>query len=176
MKKLMLLLAFSLITSFSFSQKLKTNEIDEFTGKVRKEASWETLCLNSQDYVHVRTYNYNGHITLDLKHMPSNVKIPQYAVEKGAKLMIILEDGTIVTLYNAQHIYSKNGGGSVGAAGSGLPGIDPSYPVEGDELELLKSQPIKKMRLITTIGHIEFELKKGKKEMIKNMLELVTEE
>lgn len=176
MKKLFLLLTLSLVTSLCFSQKLKENEIDEFTGKKKMVTSWENLCLNGKDYAFAKVQNYDGYILLHIKHMPSWGGTKPYSIDEGDKLMLMLDDGTVVTLYSPEMVFSAIGAGATGLTGSAVEGIYPTYPVNNEDVETLKSQPLKKVRMYTTNGYIEVELKGGKKEMIKNMLELVTEE
>lgn len=174
-KTIFLGIILSLISTFAFSQRLKTNEVDDFTGAERKITSWETLCLSWSDFVHIRLLNYDGEIGLDLKYMPSAPDPSEYAVEEDAKLMIMLDDGTIITLYNYETVYTEVGGGAIGLVGSALLGVAPSYPIENSDLELLRSQPVKKVRMITSMGYMDFNINGSKKELIQRMLALVTD-
>lgn len=173
MKKLFLLLTLSLVTSLCFSQKLKTNEIDEFTGSKVAVTTWENICFTGKDYVYAMVWRADGKINLHIKHMPSKGGIKEYKINQGDKFLLLLDDGTVVTSSAAETFHSSIGAGAVGYTGSAVEGIYAVYSITDEDAELLRSQPLKKVRMYTSVGYIELDLKETKKDIIQNMFTLV---
>lgn len=155
---------------FSVSQKLTENKVDEFTKNTVKRTSWNVLTPANKFRSMVRVSAINGLSTLNLKVICGG---DVFSVEEGAKLMLMTETDSVVTLSNDEYAISRIGEGSDGMAFSALRGVNLTFIVPESSRGVLRENKIKKIRLYTTDGYVESEVKSGNADLIMKQFDLV---
>lgn len=163
-----------IICSNAFAQKLVTNKTDEFTGKKVKETSVETLArpLKMSGFSYDFTFKkVDEDLFFKLKIMSLSNSV--FAIKDGGVFMIKMEDDSIISLSNSEYTISKTGGGSSGFSGSAVQGATLYFPVSKQYADLLKSKKIVKVRIYTTEGYSEQDVKSNADKKIKAALALI---
>lgn len=155
-----------------FSQKIVRDEVDEFTKTKIKETSWEPGVRDMKIYTFFRVRVLDNDIILGLKFMQTN-RDKILSIYQDDPLMLLLKNDTVVTLKCLKSVVSCKGCGAKGFSGSSAYGINASYYVDLESLELLKQFPIKKMRIYTTDGYIPVEFNDENGTVVKELLRLV---
>lgn len=169
--KLKFLLLLIILPSFIFSQKLERNEVDEFTKKSIKETSWEVCVQNFTMNMFFRVRKVDETILLNMKMMLGAGRV--FAIHEGDELMLMLSNDTIVKLQALTSEITCTGCGARGFSGSGAQGIKISFGISKDDLRLLSSFPIKKVRIYTTDGYVESEVNKRRGDVMLDLLGLI---
>lgn len=156
MKKIitLLLICFSLIAR---GQELVRNEVDEFTKHIVKETSWMPLLPMTMQNVHFRVRKVDSTYFFDIKWMGGGIGVT--SIREGDELMFKLENDEIISNKCLKFVVSCVGCGATGFAGSGAKGIAPTYVVTEDNVKKLLKNYVYKIRLYTSDGYIEKELK-----------------
>lgn len=172
MKKITFLIIISvLLANNLFGQKLKENEVDEFTNNVVKRTSWESLNQSMKFTAYFRISKINNSYYFDLKMMLGTG--PVFSIAKDQELMFKLAGGEVVNLKNLEYTITCTGCGSVGLMGSDAQGIQVSYPINLEAVEKLSEETIEKFRIYTNDGYVENDLKSKIDSKIKKCLKLV---
>lgn len=167
MRRLFILLLFP----FSITaQTLKEDKVDEFTKKSVKRTSWETVCGKGSFYTYAQSSKINDNRFLTFRIM-SNAKV--YVVNEGDELMLKLANDSIVSLKVLKRAISCRGCGSIGIIGSAADGIEVVFDLKEEIYTYLLLNKVAKMRLQTSSGYIEAELKDKHAEMLIRVLELI---
>jgi|SRR5690606_18443 len=169
------ILTFILITLFSstsYSQKIKKNEIDEFTKNIVIETDWSTFTFVFSGYSYFRVRKIDELTLLDLRFVLND---EYYSIRKGDKLMFINEDKEVYEVYAADNYMSCTGCGSVGLMGSKALGIRPNYIISDEIIDKMISKKIIKFRIYTTDGYSDFELSNKNYNKLKKALINVSE-
>ena len=169
MKKLLFILLF-VVTSATFSQKIVTQIIDEFTNQFIKETSWEKLAWNGNMNALVRGRRVDSNYYLEFK-MILNDRV--YSVDEGEVLLFKLSDGEILKLNNLKYEVSSVGGGSVGISGSNLLGINFTCKIGKSEIRKLKNKELVKLRIYTSEGYSEESVKQKRIVKFKKLISLL---
>lgn len=164
-----ILLACLLIPVMSFAQKITEDKIDEFTKSSVKRTSWDKLFSTMKATSHIRVSKINGIVYLNLKLMDGSV----FSMDENAKLMLKSTSDSIVTLYNLKFQITCRGCGAPGFGGSAAEGIDVSYVIDQDQAEYLKTHPLNKVRIYTSEGYIEEQVKSKNSDLLSSQLKLV---
>jgi len=82
------------------------------------------------------------------------------AVDEGGQLLLKLDNDSIVTLKNLKYQIFCTGSALLGC-GSSAPGLDLSFGIYKDHLDMLLSHKIVKVRIYLTSGYVEDEVKKS---------------
>lgn len=153
-----LLLAATLLPLLSTGQKIVENRVDDFTHHKIVRTNWEALVqkFGGHNIIHARMSRINDAIFLDYRFMYDGSVI---AVDEGANLMIKTDGDSVVTLKNMRYQISCKGCGTTGFTGNGLQGLDLSFPLTGDQAHYLLLHKAVKVRIYTTDGYIEDEVK-----------------
>lgn len=172
MKNKFILLIF-LLTGFACSinaQELEKNEVDEFTGKKTIETSWEKLAwgMGVPSGIYARIRSIDGTMILDMKYMIDDACV----ISKDDKLMLMDEKGKVHSVYPTKLFHGTKGGGSIGIVGSSLWGIYVHYY---GNMNFLKNNKITKIRIYTSDGYYEKEIKKKYQETLSKLFQLVVE-
>lgn len=138
-----------------FAQKLAENKKDEFTNNLIKRTSWESLSSTFSINAHFRISLIDSLETFDLKVMIDK----RFSIDKDQELMFKLENGEVVKLQNLEAVRTCQGCGAVGLKGSEAPGIAALYPLNKDQAEKLKTNKVVKVRIYTTEGYLECDVK-----------------
>ncbi|MEL7246920.1 MAG: hypothetical protein AAFO03_00825 [Bacteroidota bacterium] len=123
-----------------------SSSTDEFTGESIIVSDWQKLSVGFGG----NTYNsylmlcrIDSSYFLNLKVMTMEVA----AVEEGARFMIKMEDGEVVTFVNPQYVLSDRGDGAINFGGSSAMGVHIVLPCESSQITALGAQKIEKCRL-----------------------------
>jgi len=171
MKPLLPLLLF--ICSNAFAQKLITDKTDEFTGKKVKETSVENLAqpfkMNGFAYkFSFKKVNDDLYFNLRIMSLSNSV----FAIKDGEVLMLKTAD-TVIKLSNIEYVISKKGGAGGGLSSSYSEGVSIYFPLSKESAELIKQKEIIKIRLYTTDGYSEQDVKVVADKRVKESLALV---
>ena len=163
MNKFILNFILILFISNIYSQKIKRDIIDEFTDSRIIETSWERMGLGG----FYRFKKVNGTYYFNFKYPRMNV----FSVAEGAKLILKLEDGSRLTLFNSEYEISSIGAGAIGLVSSGTWGVSIYYPVTELELKIFEKINVEKYRIYTSLGYNDIEMKsKHSKKLKKSAL------
>ncbi|HTK21201.1 MAG TPA: hypothetical protein VL442_16880 [Mucilaginibacter sp.] len=154
------------LTLKTFAQKLEENKKDDFTNAAIKRTSWETLTSSLSETAYFRISQVNGSETFDLKLMLYKI----FYIGKDAELSFKLANGEIVTLKNLEYAITCKGCGAAGYSGSAAEGIQVTYPMSSEQVEKLKANKIVKVRIDTSMGYVEDDIKdKRAEKLIKSL-------
>ena len=170
MKYFILILLFTTGVNYTFGQKLVKNEVDEFTGKIVKETSWETLNKKSELYSYVRFRKVDSTTYFVFKMMIGNTV---YSVDKGEVLYLKFTDNEIVKLSNSEYQLTTYGGGATGLAGSKMLGVELTCIINKETLLKLEEKTLVKVRVYTSDGYVEAEVKDKQAENFKELAKLI---
>lgn len=169
MKKVLFLIImmFSFLASVN-SQEIVKNEIDDFTGNRVIETSWEKLAwgLGVPSGIYTRIRSINGTMVLDMKYMIDDAVV----IGKGDKLMFLDTNKKPYEVHSIDTYMGVKGGGAIGLAGSAVWGIHAQY--SGD-LGFLNTSTIQKIRIYTTKGYYDKEIKKKYQNTLQELYKLV---
>lgn len=169
-KKTFLFLLLMTAFAISYGQKLEENKVDDFTKSTIKRTSWETLNSTMKFTAFFRVSKINDAEYFDLKLMMLN-KI--FSITEGQEIMFKFDDDEILTLKNSKTAVTCTGCGARGFSGSAAPGISVSYQMNKEQKALLATKKITKIRIYTSDGYIENDLKEKFDESIKKSVVLV---
>jgi hypothetical protein len=164
-----LLLLMLTIPLFVSAQKVIEDKTDEFTKHQIKRTSWDRIVFGNSFVAHSQVSKVDNTVFLNLKIMRSGV----FAVEDGGKLMLMVATDSALTLTNQKYQISCRGCGAVGLSGSDAQGIDLSFTVSPDVMTYLAGHSLKKIRLYTTSGYLEAEIKSKNSSVLSSQLKLM---
>jgi hypothetical protein len=172
MKSIKIIFAFLLLCSTAVlsAQNLEKNEIDEFTGNTVKRTSWETFNNNTGFYGHFRISKINNSYFFDLKMMIGN---SVFSINQNDELLFKLSNDDVVTLNNIEYSLACIGCGAKGFAGSQGYGVNTSYPISIEQIEQLKNSDIVKIRIYTSKGYVESDIKAKHASKINKALTII---
>lgn len=151
-------LLFLLLPVFGNAQKLVENTKDEFTGAIVKRTQWEQFSGKVKHFSYIRASRIDNNFYIGYKLSMNN---QVFGISQGAKLMIKLADSTIITATAVENKVTCGGCGAINILGGTGPGMNIEYSIPGDKfLELLKSKAVK-IRLYTSDGYTEADIKEG---------------
>ena len=159
-------LLFFLLIGFSGSaQHITSTYIDEFTKQniIQVNAS-KTPKWKGSDNITKGLFNY---VFLSLKKIDST-KILQLDIQTGFNLCINNNDDKIILLLNNENTIELKQAAKLDCANRVLA----KYIISDEEIKTLSINPIKKFRIYTYDGYIDFEVKEDKKDIIKNSFSL----
>jgi hypothetical protein len=162
-----------LVCTTAFAQKLVTNKTDEFTGNSVKETSVENLAqpLKMSGYSYKFSFKkINENVYLGLRIMSLSNSV--FAIKDGEVLMLKTED-TVITLSNSKYEISSRGGAGGGLSSSNSQGVTLYFSLNKDAVDTLKSKSINKLRLYTTDGYSEQDIKPAADKKVKAALNLI---
>lgn len=172
MKKFLIFTSCIFFITNASAQKIEEKKIDEFTKSSIIRTSWETLTRGTmkdplQSYA--RISRINNSTILDLKLMAGSV----ISIEKDARIMLKLENDSVVTLLYPKYQISCTGCGAVGFVGSAAQGLFLQIPLTSDIVALLLNLRVAKIRVYLNGGYVENEVKEKFGDTFKKQLELI---
>lgn len=167
MKKIILLIIV-LTSSFAFSQELKRNDTDEFTGRSIKETSWEVLA-NKIPHTYVRFRLIDSVKVIDFKIMIGGV----FSIREGENILLKLENNEILKFKVSEYTISGRGDGAVKTYGSDAQGVKISCYLSEENYRKIKTNVISKIRVNTSEGYTECDIKEKKYNKVKELIELI---
>ena len=163
-----------LLCSTAFAQKLVTDKKDEFTGKYVKETSVEILShpfkMSGYSY-DFRFKSVDTDIYLNLKIMSISNSV--FAIKDGNVLMLKMGNDSILKLSNSEYTISQQGKGASGIVGSACQGVSLYFLLSKEDIHVIKNTKIVKVRLYTTGGYSEQDVKAVADKRVKDALKLV---
>jgi len=157
----------------AFSQKITKDYTDEFTGIHERQTNWEGIGTNNKWTAHVSFLEAEKEILyMDIRIIIESLRNNYYSISKGDKMMIKLSNDSVISLTSTADFSCCKGCGAVNFFGSGANGISARYQVLDDETDALKKYAVVKIRLYTSKGHLELDLKEKKQEVIKSLINL----
>ena len=171
MKKILLLIALTFVTSVSFAQKIKKKEVDKFTKNLTIETSKESLySVNFMASGFIYKFDFCIRKVGDSYAMPANIllrDIEKYD-EKSGVTFLLDNDDTVELITNYTGIgATKFGQGYF---------FETSFSLSNDDVNKLKEHKITNVRVNYMGGHYDRELKSKKQELVMKCLELVDKE
>lgn len=167
MKYLLLLL---LVPTMAHSQKIIENQVDDFTKNNVIRTSWDPFTRSGRAISFSQFSKINSLYFLYIK---INLKGGPFSVGEGDKLMLMAENDSILTLLNSKYQISCRGCGAIGIAYSAMDGVELSFHLSESDVQFLLTNKIKKMRLYTTSGYIEEEVKAKFAETFNKQLSII---
>jgi len=169
----LLILLFAIPLSLP-AQTISENKKDEFTGQHIKRTTYERFTSASKQRLwgNARISQIDSLIYLEIKlQLGGNI----FGVSKGGKVMFKLKNGTILEVTSLSDELSTIGGGAVDMLGSKNPGLHMQCLLTDTAITLLKSSVPTKMRVYTTDGYAEADIKESFGEKISKMVTLIKE-
>lgn len=165
---------FSLLLLFSINlnaQELVDNKVDEFTKYHLKRTSWEMAFATwGGKYSYYRFTNIDSTIALDLRISLNNTV---FSMREKEKIMMKLDNDSILTLYNLTYAITKRGGAAKGITGSANMGLQATFILNNDAINALMKNRVVKIRIYTTDGYAEEEVNKDRSATFQSALSLV---
>lgn len=159
-----------LLCSNVFAQKLITDKTDEFTGNKVKETSVENLAQPLSGIAYRFSFRkINDKLYFNLRVISHG---SVFAIKDGEVLMLKTAD-SVIKLSNTEYAISKKGGAGGGLSSSYSEGVSLYFKLDNESIELIKSKPIIKVRLYTTDGYAEQDVKASADKRVKDALALV---
>jgi hypothetical protein len=153
MKFIFLLLFFPL---FSYSQKLKVNEIDKFTKQKRVETE-RTWLKRASDGVSVSFRSVDDSYYLKLYGYGRGTGI----VDEEDKLIFLLDDESSIIIYpTGLQDYSINTGTST---------YNHQYHISLEQIQTFSEHNIKSIRKYTSKGYADFDIPNKKQDEVKKL-------
>lgn len=170
----LLLPLFIIIYSTTYGQKLVTDKTDEFTGAKVKETSVENLAkpFKMSGFAYTFTFrkvDENAFMNLRLMSMSNSV----FSIKDGDVLSLKLNNDSIIVLSNAEYTISKRGGAGGGLSSGNSQGVSLHFPLSNNTIDLLKTHSIVKVRIYTTDGYSEQEIKSAASKRVIDALALI---
>ncbi|GAA5043011.1 hypothetical protein GCM10011506_46040 [Marivirga lumbricoides] len=162
-----------LISYPTLSQTIEEKKTDDFTGSKIIRTSEENLLRENGMFSYVRVSSINNETVLNYRFMITGKIV---TINKGNALLLKLKNEKVVTLRLDDYVVAGYGNGAVGVLGSDAPGANLRFVLDSDQISMLKSSPIAKVRLYTDDGYIDSDVKKEKwSSNIQRLLELIEE-
>jgi hypothetical protein len=174
MKKLILLTALLFPFLMSSAQKIEKSIIDDFTGNKVIYTSWEKIKSNNitgRNQLLARFRYENNLQYFELKWITGESlgnQSGRFSVADDAKLLLKLSNGEVVTLKSIEYSIAQKGLGTTGLSFSALYGMHLKYI--GDDISKLSGKEyVTKVRIYTTDGYVDIELKEKDSKKINEL-------
>lgn len=167
--RIIIISAFILFTNDLISQEIVEDKIDEFTNNSVKRTSWEKLVWEMDLTVYYRISKINEIVLIELKASNRSV----FSIAKDQELMLKLVNGEIIKLLNVEYVLTCTGCGAIGLNGSGAEGIHATYMLDKETIDKIKVSQIEKIRIYTSKGYFEKELKEKFAKSIISSISLI---
>lgn len=130
---------------------LVKNEKDKFTGHRVVQTGYNTLHRGTVGGIRLRTTIIDSVTILNLAY-----SLPRaYSVDEGKELMLLLSDGSKVTLKNLEYRLSEAATG----AGVTIFAAMLDFPLSPDEIKRLSQNDVTAVRLYTNDGYFDDDIK-----------------
>ena len=161
-----------LLPLMAYSQKIEKNEVDEFTKKKVISTNWEKLkngnSLTGENYLYFKVTSINEALAFHLKWITNEM----LSITEGSELMFKLSNDSIISLSALDSKIAGKGEGSPGFLMSGILGINNIY-TGSDILSLAGDAITTKLRIYTTGGYVDLEIKESDAKKINKAFKLI---
>jgi len=166
------LVVMGVVLSFSVNaQKIKTDKVDDFSGKRIIETDWMLVYakLFNSFYFSFKSVEQIKCLKIEWVH-PEDIR----AVNDGENIVIIkLTNGEVVNFANSSFQVSSKGGGAHGFGSSAANGL--TLTLMSFDIDKLGMFLIEKVRIVTTKGYFDFEIKEKNAKKIQQAYLLLQE-
>lgn len=152
-----------------YSQKIIEDKIDDFTQKRIVKTDWEKIVATSSLYLNIQLSKVNETKYMDLKFFTNKVT----SIDTKDDISFMLENNEIVNLKSNSYKISGYGDGSIGLKGSAGLGLHIECLLSDADVEKFKGHLITKIRINTSTGYFQDEVKPKKSEVFKKTFELI---
>jgi len=181
MKNKILLTALVLLAFKGFSQKCKykVNDIDKFTNQYTKITKSEKVIgtFYTSGEFSVKKVDTSFYFIFDYE-LSSYSNFSPYSINKGAKLIFLLENGEVETLYSADDIIGTK------KTVAGIPPVyecfltNVSYPISKAQIDKFFKSKVKSIRFFRTESNgkedsIDNDIKKKNQDDIQELIKCV---
>lgn len=174
MRKLLIVTLLCTYTITSSAQKIVKNTIDEFTKSKIVNTDYEALKQSFKASWQYRFRLVDNTLILDLVVVLGGGTV--FSVKEGQKFMLKMKDEQIITLENHEYTITSRSGAYAGSfGGSNAMGLTLHFIVNKEQQEILNTGELSKIRLYTSDGYIEDEIKSNKAETFRQCLNLIAE-
>lgn len=159
MKRQIFLFALMFFTLNILGQEITEDKTDEFTNNRVVRTSWENIKKGfMKEPLKFRINHIDGNNFIELKIYTQNSVT---SIKESHFFYLKFKDESIIKFPCIGHYISERGAASTGISGSDVLGINPAYRLEAEDLQkLILNVPVK-LRIETSDGYIEEELKSG---------------
>ena len=171
MKKYILIAAIAILALNANAQKLEKPSIDKITGDTTLATKIDVLSnplALIQHAITVNTLKAKNFVLLCF-HLKDALSI-YYSIDKGEKATIKFADGKLLEINAAVDAHSF----VISLGTPSYVGCDVYYDLTDDDIVALKNNKISVIRIMTSKGPFDYDIKNGKSEIIKKQLELIT--
>jgi hypothetical protein len=140
------------------------------THAMQSRGSGEALNKKMKFYSYVRFRKVDNTILFVFKMMTQN-KV--YSVDKGEVLYFKFSDDEILKISNSKYELTTHGGGAIGLAGSNMLGVELTCIINEEILSILQNKTLVKVRVYTSNGYVEAEVKIKEAENFKQLANLI---
>ncbi len=170
MKKFLIFTLLCLLPLGMRAQKIKKSEYDKFNKSKHIETSWVNVRKNVVDLndVHVRLYAFKGQNFLEFKINNFNTVIPE-----GSAITLLSENGDTCDFEVFETAFPGTGKGAVSIMGSAKPGVT---VLSIGDLEFLEDNLITDIRINTSEGYVDYEIKKDNSQKLQKAYNLFKKE
>jgi len=171
MKKSLIVILLLSAAYISKAQKLEKPKIDKITGDTTFSTSKEIITNKVgliYDYLGVKTIKTKGDVFLSF-YISKGITM-LYSVNPGDKLILKTTDDKVLEI---KSIASQNSDFTHSSANT-YSDLIALYPVSSDDLIKLKAGTIKVIRIETSKGNFDYDIKLKNADIIKKQIELIT--
>lgn len=160
---------FLLFINFGFSQHIVKNEIDEFTKNnviqvnCSKKTKWAT-----SDNVTKGIFKYLFFSLNNYKNDTTSVNTFNIDISTGSLLCFSKSNGIIIFLFDDESTLELNQTSKLDCETRQVV----KYSINNNDLIILKTKRLSKIRIYTTDGYLNFEIKENKQQIIKETFQL----
>jgi len=158
-----------LISTIGYSQKIAENKIDEFTKRKIIRTEWENVSGMTNLYLSTRISRIDSTSYLDMKFLTQTVT----SIRTDDDVLFLFTDGEISNLKSIKNAISGYGDGANGLVGSKALGLYINCKLSDKDIENFKNKTVNKVRINTSQGYLEEEMKPKKAEKLIKMFELI---
>lgn len=167
MKRLSIILFVLAFSSPLFSQSIKTNQIDDFTGNKVVITDWETIRITGSHSIMIRFHSQD---TVGIMQL-SWVNYRVCSVEAGPKKVLFkLSNNEVIGFENLSSQLSSRGGGTVGLTGGNALGL--RLNLYSKEMDKLVDALVTKIRIYSSEGTIDLDITEQKAQLLRDTYRL----
>lgn len=177
MRKLSLIIAFVSMLTICKAQKLRKPDIDKITGDTTLLTYSEKIGSAGSfwgvDYLYVDLGKYKGYYFLDFKMIKSDAKAIVFSIDKDNHAILKLADNTVLTIQSVSDVISDSKVSTYGSITTSSSQAEATYMLNEESLNALKKTQVSIIRIETSKGNFDYEIKERYAGMIQKMIQLI---
>jgi hypothetical protein len=164
--RILVFLLINLLPLFVLAQKLSEDKKDEFTGAQVKRTEFEQLISNMKFTTIYSFVRSDTTFKLDVKLQLGTGEL--FSITKGDEFMLKTSNDSVVKSPCIESAVSCKGSWSNGLSGSNQQNLKTSFTITKDQMNILQTRFVRKIKLYTIKGATEDEIKHNKAETFFN--------